>query len=141
MLTEQKEKAITMLIKGDNPTVICKLLGIARSTVYDWQKNDEFNKELEARKKEIVKSGNDFILSKTDKYLEQLNLIAMTSNDDRSKLSALTYLLDRSLGKIAQRFEVEPIEMAKIPSREELESEFAQYRGSVVIDDRFVDDV
>ena len=111
MLTEQKEKAITMLIKGDNPTVICKLLGIARSTVYDWQKNDEFNKELEARKKEIVKSGNDFILSKTDKYLEQLNLIAMTSNDDRSKLSALTYLLDRSLGKIAQRFEVEPIEI------------------------------
>jgi DNA-binding XRE family transcriptional regulator len=131
MITEQKEKAITELIKGQSRTDIGKIIGVARSTIYDWLKDPEFNSELELRRKDIVKSGNDFIIARTSSYLDELNDLALTSADARTKASVLMYLVDRSLGKIAQRYEVEPVETAKVPSREELEKEFKTYKTYV----------
>jgi hypothetical protein len=134
MLTEQKEKAITRLLKGDFITDICKDINISRPSLYAWRKDPEFIAELEARRKEIIKSGNDFIVARTNGYLEQLNDLAMNSTDARTKASVLTYLVDRALGKTVSRIELEPVEMAKIPSRQELENEFKTYKTNVVID-------
>jgi hypothetical protein len=134
MLTEQKEKAITRLLKGDYLVDICKDINLSRPTLNSWRKDPEFIAELEVRHKEIIKSGNDFIVARTNGYLEQLNDLAMNSTDARTKASVLMYLVDRSLGKTAQRYEVEPVEMAKVPSREELEDEFKMYKNKIVID-------
>jgi AcrR family transcriptional regulator len=135
MLTEQKEKAITGLLKGEQRVDICRKAGISRPTLYTWMKDEEFSKEYEVRKKEIVKSGNDFVLAMTQTYLDKLNGLATTSTDARTQASVLMYLVDRSLGKIAQRYEVEPVEMAKVPSREELEAEFENFRKEVPKDE------
>ncbi len=135
MITEQKEKAITRLLKGDYITDICKDVCVSRVTLYAWRKDPEFIAELEARRKDIVKSGNDFIVARTNGYLEQLNELAMQSADARTKASVLMYLVDRSLGKTAQRLELEPIDLAKVPTRQELESEFADFKNKIIIED------
>ena len=134
MITEQKEKAITRLLKGDYLVDICKDINLSRPTLNGWRKDPEFMAELEARRKEIVKSGNDYVLAKTTGYLEELDDLAMQSADARTKASVLMYLVDRSLGKTVSRIELEPIEMAKVPSREELEKEFKTYKTNIVID-------
>jgi beta-glucosidase-like glycosyl hydrolase len=135
MITEQKEKAITGLLKGEQRVDICREAEISRPTLYAWMKDEEFKGEYEARKKEIVKSGNDFVLARTQTYLDKLNVLATTSTDARTQASVLMYLVDRSLGKIAQRYEVEPVEMAKVPSREELEKEFADFKKEALKDE------
>ena len=124
MLTEQKEKAITGLLKGEEKAALAKSIGISRKSIYDWLKDPEFKEELESRRKDIVKSSNDFVLGQVSSYLEGLNDLALNSSDARTKASVLMYLVDRSLGKTASRIELEPIQQSKIPSRQELEKEF-----------------
>lgn len=138
MLTKQQEEAITKLMSGEQRTAIAKDLHVSRTALYDWLGNKEFQAELESRRKEIVKSGNSFILARTENYLEQLNDIALHSEDQRSKLSALTYLLDKALGKTATTLTVEPIEKNSTPSRDELEQEFINCRYNIM-DDNITD--
>jgi transposase len=128
-LDERKEKAITLLIQGERVTDVANKVPISRTTIYDWLHDPEFAAELETRRKDIVKSGNDFLLARVQSYLDQLDNLARTSNDSRTKASVLMYLVDRSLGKAVSRIEVDPVkQICTIPSREDLENEFKQYR-------------
>ena len=128
MLTEQKEKTITMLLLGNSQTDIAKSIGVDRHSIYDWLKNDEFNKEMELRLKDIAKSGNNLIAARVSTYIEQLHDLAVKCTDVRTKATVNMYLMDRVLGKTANRLEIEPIEQIKIPSRQELEDEFKMYK-------------
>lgn len=134
MITESKEIALQGLLKGEDKTDIAKKAGVNRKSIYNWLHDDEFVKELEARRKDIAKSGNDFVLAKVQSYLDQLDDLAIRSNDARTKASVLMYLVDRALGKTASRLELEPIEPVKVPSREDLEKEFKECRLDASID-------
>lgn len=139
MLTEQKEKAITALLKGEVKTDIAKSVGVSRTTIYEWLKDPEFSGELEQRRQDIVKSGNDFVLAKTSSYLEQLDDLALHSSDARTKASVLMYLVDRALGKTPSHFELEPVEKKKIPSREDLRKEIESYKKDAIIQGEGID--
>ena len=110
MLDERKERAITLLLEGNKPTNISIVVGCARQTIYEWLKNDEFATELDRRRQEIITSGNSMILNKLSKYIDGVDIIALDSESDKSRLDALTYLIDRVLGKTTTRIEATAVD-------------------------------
>ena len=105
MLDERKERCITYILEGLPYTAIADLISCSRQSIYEWLKNDEFVTELNRRRQEIVVSGNNMILNKLSKYVNGVDAIALDSESDKSRLDALTYMIDRVLGKTTTRIE------------------------------------
>lgn len=105
MLDERKEKAIAMIISGESITDVAKLVGVYRSTIYDWLKDDEFKAELDKRRQEIIVQGNNIILNELGLYIKELKKIALKGSSEKSRIDASTYLVDRILGKTTTKIE------------------------------------
>lgn len=105
MLDERKERCITYILEGLTYTAIADLISCSRQSIYEWLKNDDFAAELNRRRQEIVVSGNNMILNKLSKYVDGVDAIALDSESDKSRLDALTYLIDRVLGRTTTKVE------------------------------------
>lgn len=100
MLDERKQDAITYLLKGEGPTEVGRKVGVTKATIWNWQNKDkEFQEELERRRKEIAKAGNDYVTANLQSHLEVLHDIAVGKSDKRTACTAAMYLVDRALGK------------------------------------------
>lgn len=98
MITKEQNEMIEYLIQGESISAIAKELNKARTTIYAWLKLDEIEKELKNRKLELLKSAKEKINSNVDICINNLLELANNSNDQRVKLQANKYLLDRVLG-------------------------------------------
>lgn len=107
MLDERKEKAITAMMIGEGPTVASRKAGVGRTTIYDWLKNPEFIEELKIRKAEIVSAGNAYVIANTQSHLEVLHEMAIDKKDKRTAAQCAMYLVDRALGKTANKIAID----------------------------------
>lgn len=124
MLDERKEKAITLILSGEAITDVAKLVGVYRSTIYNWLEEEEFKAELDRRRREIVKQGNALILAELKTYVMELRKMAIKGKSERNRLDALQYLIDRVLGKTTTKVEqVTPDDKDKV-NDDILEQEF-----------------
>lgn len=98
MITKEQSEMIDYLIEGKSISEIAKLLNKARTTIYAWLKLDQVNEELEDRKRELTRVARDKINSSIDMCINNLLELANSSNDQRVKMQAIKYLLDRALG-------------------------------------------
>jgi len=105
MLDERKENAITFLLTGAGPTEVSKKVGVSRTTIYSWIKDDEFKAEFNTRHKEIVSNGNAYVLANVQSHLEVLHELAMSTTDKRTAAQCAMYLVDRALGKVPNKVE------------------------------------
>ena len=103
MLDKRKEDTIDMLILGSGPTEISKKVGVSRNAIYGWKEDTEFKEELEKRQKEIVNQANSYVVGKVESNLQQVQELALTSKDARTKASCLFYLIDKAIGKTPTR--------------------------------------
>lgn len=106
MLTEKKLESAKLQAEGHKIVDISKKIGISRQSISKWQKDSEYQDAVNSMKKEILDNARTRLVKKTDKYLDELENIALNSDNDKTKLSALTYLLDQSLGKATSYKEV-----------------------------------
>lgn len=106
MLTEKKLESARLQAEGHKIVDISKKIGISRQSISKWQKDSEYQDAVNSMKKEILDNARTRLVKKTDKYLDELENIALNSDNDKTKLSALTYLLDQSLGKATSYKEV-----------------------------------
>ena len=81
------------------PTDIAKVVGISRATFYDWLKKEEFASEVDRYIQEIKTSAEKNMSAKVDNYIRALEEIAFTGRSEKNRADALTYLLDRVLGR------------------------------------------
>ena len=105
MIDERKEEAITLIIQGEQFIDIAKLVGIARSTLYDWMENKEFKTELDKRRQEIKVQGNNLILNELGSYIKELKHIALCDKSAKVRSDTAQYLVDRVLGKTTTKIE------------------------------------
>lgn len=98
MITKEQSEMIDYLIEGKSISEIAKVLNKARTTIYAWLKLDQVNEELEDRKRELTRVARDKINSSVDMCINNLLELANFSNDQRVKMQANKYLLDRALG-------------------------------------------
>ena len=88
-----------MYSEGYKPTEIARELEISRSTFYDWMKKGEFTSEVDRFIQEIRTSAEKNMTAKIEDYVQALEEIAFTGRSEKNRTEALTYLLDRVLGK------------------------------------------
>ena len=103
----QKEIAITSLMRGEGPTIASKRANVNRATIYNWLKDASFAEEMKIRKAEITTGANAFILNNVTSNIDRLQKLAEDSKDSRTQIQALVWLLEKSLGKTTQPIGIE----------------------------------
>ena len=103
MLNEKQIKGAKLYAEGATPTEISRELGVSRQAFYGWLKNKEFTSEVDRFIQEIVTSAEKNMNSKVENYIHALEDIAFTGRSEKNRTDALTYLLDRVLGKATTR--------------------------------------
>lgn len=98
MLTKEQEKAITLYIEGNKITDIAKVIRVSRQTVHSWLNLDESKAELDKRKQDLANRGNQLILKDITTYIDNIKDLANDCTDNRVKLAANQYLLNRVYG-------------------------------------------
>ena len=108
MLLNQKHlDAIEELMKGENISNIAKKLKVSRASIYNWLDDEEFKLELDKRKQIISRNALNRVNIKVNEYLEGIEKIAKTTDNDNTALTAYGMLLDRALGKATAKQEIE----------------------------------
>lgn len=97
-ITKSQEDMITMLIEGENITDIAKRLKVTRNTIYAWMKLDNVKAELDKRKQELARQGNQMILKDLNTYITNIKELANDKSDKRVCLAANQYLINRIYG-------------------------------------------
>lgn len=98
MLNERQKKECELYAEGETITNIAKICNTSRQTVYEDMKRDEWKANLDELVTEIKVQGEKKIMSKVDKYIGELDKIAMTSKSENTKKDVLMYLLNRIYG-------------------------------------------
>lgn len=98
VITQQQSDMITMLIEGENITDIARRLNINRNTVYNWMKKDHIRAELDKRKQDLTRQGNQIILKDLTTYIGNIKDLANDKSDKRVALAANQYLINRVYG-------------------------------------------
>jgi transposase-like protein len=105
MLDKRKVQLIQMRIQGKNKSEIAREIGVSRQTIYTWLQDSDVIQAIEDVKKDLVQAAEMRLIYKLDKYIDEMDTLAIKSADARTKNSALQYLIDRAMGKVAQKIE------------------------------------
>lgn len=97
-LAEKHFKAIEYIIKGENISSVANLTGVSRTAIYNWLEEENFKAELSRQRQEIKDSARERINANIGIYIAQLHEIATTSQSEKARIEASTYLLNRVLG-------------------------------------------
>ena len=97
-VTDLQSKIIDLILEGHKMTDISKETGVRRTQIYRWLDREEFKAELETRRALLRKSARDKITGQVNVLADEMLKMALNSTDQRVKLQAIKYLLDRSLG-------------------------------------------
>ena len=107
MLLNQKHlDAIEELIKGENISNIAKKLKVSRASLYNWLDDEGFKLELDKRRQIISRNALNRVNIKVNEYLEGIEKIAKTTDNDNTALTAYGMLLDRALGKATSKQDI-----------------------------------
>lgn len=107
MLDDRKILAIQHLAEGEKTKVeIAKLIGCSRTAIYLWLDDPEFKAELNKRLQQRKSLVENIIDSKLEDMVNQLETLAISTNNDMVKAKVLTYWIDRGLGKPTDKLEV-----------------------------------
>lgn len=97
-LDKRQMKAMDLLLSGETITDTAKIVGVERKTIYRWKEREDWNVEWNERIQEIKTEGNNMITNNLDKYVSELEKIAMTGRSEKVRTDALQYLINRVLG-------------------------------------------
>ena len=107
MLLNQKHlDAIEELIKGESISNIAKKLKVSRASLYNWLDDEGFKLELDKRRQIISRNALNRVNIKVNEYLEGIEKIAKTTDNDNTALTAYGMLLDRALGKATAKQDI-----------------------------------
>jgi hypothetical protein len=102
MLNEKKIQVIEMIASGDYTiSEAMQKVGMDRTTYYKWKQDDEFMTNLNDRLQDMKTQASKDFVSRLPKAIEEYWKICTSSTDVRTKEKALSYWIDRSLGRIA----------------------------------------
>ncbi len=93
-----KDRMIDMLLSGISIAEIARKLNVSRQTIYAWKKEKEVEAELESRRQQLKKTGQDKISSDICTYIDNMKEMANQKTDNRVRFQANKYLIDQCLG-------------------------------------------
>lgn len=105
VLNKKHYEAIELLVKGENITNVAKIVGVDRTSIYNWFKDKEFKATLNEYQQSIKTEGENIIKGKLTTYISELERIALTGKSEKNKLDALEYLVNRVMGTPTNKVE------------------------------------
>lgn len=133
MITKEQEELITLLIIGEKISDIAKTMNRSRQTIYDWINKEEVKAELDRRKQELARQGNNYILKDLYTYIDTIKELAKDKSDKRVCLAANQYLINRIYGSPTNTVEVSGEENNENVSETELEQEINKFKKLSVV--------
>lgn len=96
---EIKEDLINLYLSGENITNIATKLKVgSRQTIYDWLRREDVQGDIEERRRQLAKQGNEVIMKDINKYIANIQELANQKDDKRVALQANQYLMNRVYG-------------------------------------------
>ena len=110
MLTAQKMQYIELRLS--QPTLsnqeIAEIIGVTRQATWNWSKDAEVKAELDRRLQAGTQNAILHLRTQTNKLVNEMLDLALNPNtEQRTRNSALQYLLDRVIGKATDRIDIE----------------------------------
>lgn len=107
-LTEEQCRAVELLENGGKTkTEVAEILGVHRNTIGAWDKNDCFRAARRKCASEKTRQTLSFIKSHSQEAARELWKMAQSANDKRVAKEIYMYFVDRDLGKIASKVEID----------------------------------
>lgn len=108
--TEKQLKAIELVAKGENNTRVSELVGVNRKTIISWKKDDKFKAEVDKQVTLLKSKVNEKIAMNIEPLMEKLIKIALTSDNEKTSLDAITYAINRFVGTPTSKQEISTID-------------------------------
>lgn len=130
-LNEKESKLVDLLIEGHTVTDIHRELNITRQTVYTWMEKEHIKAELDSRRRELARQGNNLIMKDLTTYIESIKALARDKSDKRVSLAANQYLLNRIYGNPAGVLDESNSNNDENVDKNELEMELEAFKGKL----------
>lgn len=128
IITQQQEDMISMLINGENISDIARKINVTRNTIYNWMGKDYIKVEMDRRRLEICRQGNEFIRRDLLTYIDKIKELAKDTSDKRVCLAANQYLINRIYGNPSTQATSEDKEQEDITPTVNLENELENFK-------------
>lgn len=106
-LPQNKQHAALLIATGlMEKQDIAKEVGINRTTLWNWEKSPEMIAEVDRLKREMKTQGQNFLLGKVNRTVNEIYNLAMNGDSEKVRLEALKYITDHALGKATNKHEL-----------------------------------
>lgn len=95
---ERYERVIDLYLEGESIVNINKITRVSRPTIYKLLEDDEYKAVIDKRLQEIRTQGQNRLQNKLNTYVNELENIALTSENENTRKDCLVYLINRILG-------------------------------------------
>lgn len=108
MIDKRQRKAIELIVSGEHTmTRVSELVGVSRTSIYNWMNDEEFNTELSKRTQQIKNMAQKEFDTKLNTAIDLYWKLATDENvEARTRQVALSQWIDRSLGKTTSKLEM-----------------------------------
>lgn len=105
MLDKRQLSVCELIATGIPITEVAELTDVARSTIYEWKKLEEFKAELDRFGREFIFSTQQAVISYGPTVVAELKKLAKNAKSEKVRLDALSKLLDKTMSN-ATKIEV-----------------------------------
>jgi transposase len=126
MLDERQLKVCELLAIGTPAIEIAKVIGISRTSVYDWKKTDEMKARLEELEQDFISSTKRAVVGYGPKAVELLKYLAEHADSEKVRLDATCKLIDKVVSN-ATRIEIDDNRDSDVVSIDVLDQEISEF--------------
>lgn len=95
---ERYERVIDLYLEGKSIVDINKITKVSRPTIYKILEDDEYKAIIDKRLHDLRTQGQSRLENKLNTYVDELENIALTSENENTRKDCLLYLINRILG-------------------------------------------
>lgn len=106
MLDERQVLVCELMAKGLKTVDVAKESGVARSTIYEWKKLEEFTAELDKLGQEFIIAARKRVQHAAPEAADMIISLMKTGKYEKTRLAAAFDILDRDLGKATTKIDI-----------------------------------
>jgi DNA-binding XRE family transcriptional regulator len=129
-LPQNKQMAAQLIAQGAmEKQEIASVVGVNRTTLWTWEKNDEkFKAEIDRLKQEIKVFGMDMIAGKLAEAVHKYWDLIDSTDNQRVKAEGYQYFINRNLGKPTSKLDIDTgMNVANEVDKDILDAEFEEW--------------
>lgn len=127
MLDERQIEVARLIAQGTPIIEITRQVNVARSTIYEWKKLEEFTAEVDSFGQEFISSAKGRLKCAAKDAADEIIKLLKGGKYEKTRLAAAVDILDRNLGKATTRLDIDDKrDNNNTPSDDMLENVFSE---------------